>query len=77
MKNTAKKTALLLAFLALTSVGNAAFAQSVTGTDPVPGPYHPSPKSTATAPESMPSAAASTTSMTSVLMAFLLALQGA
>ena len=67
-KHSAKKTALLLAFLAFTPVCNGAFAQTVTGGDPVPGPYRPSSSSTS---------AGSTSSMTAMLMALLLALQGA
>ena len=71
-KHSAKKTALLLAFLALTPVCNSAFAQSVTGTDPVPGPYRPSSKVTSSSPAN--STASSISSMATVLMAFLLAL---
>lgn len=67
-KHSAKKSALLLAFLAFTPVCSGAFAQSVTGGDPVPGPYRPSPSSTS---------ADSSSSITAMLMTLLLALQGA
>lgn len=75
-KKSAAKTAMLLAFLAFTPVCSSAFGQSVTGTDPVPGPYKPSPKtSTSTAPTA--STSSSVDSMTSAVMALLLALSGA
>lgn len=65
-KQSAKQTVLFLAFLALAPVCNGAFAQSVTGGDPVPGP-----RTSATATGSP------MTAMSSIVMVFLLALQGA
>ncbi len=80
-KHSAKKTALLLAFLAVTPVCSGAFAQTVTGGDPVPGPYRPS--STVTGgdpvpgpyrPSSSRTSVSSNSSITAMRMDFLLAL---
>ena len=80
-QHSAKKSALLLAFLAFTPVCSGAFAQTVTGGDPVPGPYRPS--STVTGgdpvpgpyrPSSSNASVSSTSSMTALLMDVLLAL---